>query len=280
MVVRIVTDSPSDVPVEFLQRYHIRSIPAYINFGAESYLDDGVSMPRETFYNRLKTTPVLPTTAASSPGDAEKILRAALAEADHVVAVHMSGALSSMVASTRLAAKAIGEDKFTIVETGTMSMGSGWQVIAAAEKAAQGADVPEILATLQSTRQRTKLWAAMDTLEFLRRSGRVSWARAGAAALLNIKPIIMVENDVASSATRVRTFKNAMAELIKYARSQAPLERLAVLHTNNLEGAATLYNGVKDIAPPEVVTVNVASTIGVHLGPGALGFATVRKKQD
>lgn len=279
MRVKIVTDSPSDVPDSLVKQYDLRVIPCYINFGTQSYLDDGVSITRTQFYERLVTANPLPTTSANSSGDAEKVMREALQAADHVVAVHIAGKLSSIIESSRIAAQTIGTDKVTVIDTEAASMGSGWQVLAAAEKASQGADLAEILATIDSTRSRQKLWATVPGLDYLRRSGRVSWLRASVGALLNIKPIIYVDHGAPVQAARVRTFKNAVAELVKLARSQAPLERLALLHTHNLEGAQELQAALADIAPPhQTVIVNVSSAIGTHLGPGGLGIATIRKQ--
>lgn len=277
MRVRIITDSPSDVPPHYVEKYNIGVIPCYINFGQESYLDNGIDIPRDVFYRRALSSPVHPTTSASSPGDAEKMMRDALKDADHVIAIHMSPNYSGIYNSSRVAQQEIGEQYVTLIDSQSMSMGSGFQVISAAEKAAEGAGVPEIVKHVADVRSRSKVWATIATLENLRRSGRVNWLSASLGNIFQIKPIILFSGGKAEQVNRVRTFKNAFNELVKYGHSQAPLERLALLHTHDIAAVQELQDAVKDIAPAETLIIDVSAAMGTHLGQGALGIATVRK---
>lgn len=278
MRVRIVTDSPSDVPPHLLEKYQIEVIPVYINFGAESYLDNESSLPRAEFYRRLKIGHPMPTTAASSEGDAERLMRDILKDADHVVAVHIAPSISSEFNSSRLAAEAIGNDKVFVFDSGSLSLGSGWLAIIAAEKAAEGADPQTILSTLKSAKERLRVWAFVDSLEYLRRSGRVNWLRASVGALLDIKPIILLSGGEVKQVGRVRTAKNAFNVLVDNCRQWSPLERLGVLHTAYPQGGEALRDALADIAPPDqTLLVDVSAAIGTHLGPRALGIAAIRK---
>jgi DegV family protein with EDD domain len=126
-------------------------------------------------------------------------------------------------------------------------------------------------------RKNQRLFAALSTLEYLQRSGRVGWAAANIGALLQIKPILEVEDGEAKAAQRVRTFSRAMQQLAIYAREDAPLDRLALLHTNNLEGVEELREQIKDILPENTLTINITPVVGAHIGPGGLGIVTVRK---
>ena len=275
--INIVTDSACDVPAKYIEKYQIGVIPAYINFGMESIPDDGKSITREEFYERIKTADPLPTTSAPPPGISEQILREALSDADHVVAVHVASKLSGIFNTSHVAAQAIGADRITLFDSGTVSMGGGWIAIAAAEAAAQGADLDAVLAAATSTRERMQLWAVPITMDYLRRSGRVNALVASLGEILQIKPIIDVANGEATSAGRVRTTKKVIEKLLDMAREQAPLERLALMHLYNHDGAQYIRESLADIAPPEnTVTVMASSAIGANFGPGGLGIALVR----
>jgi DegV family protein with EDD domain len=275
--IRIVADSACDIPQDIVEKYGISVIPAYINFGLESIPDDGVSITREAFYERLKTADPLPTTSAPPPGVSEQIMRAALADADHVVAIHVASKLSGIFNTSRVAAEAIDTERISLFDTGQASMGAGWAAIAAAEAADRGADVDAVIAAAQSTNERTTLWAVPITMEYLRRSGRVNALVAGLGEMLQIKPIISVDDGEANSAGRVRTTKKVIEKLIEMTREQAPLERLAVLHLNNQDGAALMRAALSDVAPPDNTVILMASSaVGANFGPGGLGIALVR----
>lgn len=276
--IRIVVDSACDVPAEYVQRYQMLVIPAYIHFGVDESLKDDIDISREAFYQRLPESNPLPTTSAYSPGEAETVLRQALEDAEHVIAVHTSGKLSAMVESTRVAAKTIGENRITVWDGKSVSMGGGMQAIAAAEAAAAGKSREDILALLQDIQTRFKLYAAPSTMEYLRRSGRVSALVAGLGEMLQIKPLIEVSTGEAESAGRIRTFRKVKEKLVEMAHDLAPLEQLTVLHINNPEGAAELHAALQDIAPPDHTYVVMASAaIGANFGPGGLGFAAISK---
>ena len=275
--IRIVTDSACDVPPDYLEKYEIGVIPAYINFGLESIPDDGVNITRAAFYERLQTADPLPTTSAPPPGVSEQMMRDALADADHVVAIHVASKLSGIFNASRVAAGAIGEDRVSLFDTGSASMGGGWSVIAAAEAAAQGGDLDAVLKAAAFTRERTQLWAVPITMDYLRRSGRVNALVAGLGEMLQIKPIISVQDGEANSAGRVRTTRKVIEKLIEMTHEKAPLERLAVLHLNNQEDAQYIRDALADIAPPDnTVMLMASSAIGANFGPGGLGIGLVQ----
>ena len=169
--------------------------------------------------------------------------------ATEIVSLHIASNLSNTYNAARLGAEDVQGARVTLWDTKQLTMGSGLQVIAAAEAAAAGRSVDEILAMLQETRSKTRIYAILDTLEYLRRSGRVGWAQFGLGTLLRIKPVIEVyESDVIMK-ERVRTLKRATRRLIQLVESQQPFERIAVLHANNLEGAQRLFRRVSIQSP-------------------------------
>lgn len=276
MKISVLTDSASDLAASWVERYNIRVVPVYVNFGAESFVDDGVALTRSEFYVRLASAPELPTTAAPPPGIVEEAYRDLLREADHVVAITVSSDLSSVHNSMVLAANNVAPDKITVLDSGSLSMGLGWQVIAAATAAHSGADLAAVKDAARRARQQGQVYAALDTFEFLRKGGRVSWIKAGLGSLLQIKPIVAVKDGKVEPAGRVRTFKKAFDEMVKLAHTHVPLERLAVLHSNAPDRAEQLRQALVDIAPAEdVVIADVTTAIGTHVGPGGIGLAMI-----
>ncbi|MCB9438218.1 MAG: DegV family protein [Anaerolineales bacterium] len=276
MKISILTDSTADLAASWVAQYNIRVVPVYVNFGDESFVDDGVALPRSEFYARLAHAPELPTTAAPPPGIVEEAYRDLLRDADHVVTITVAADLSGVHNSMALAANNVAPDKITVLDSGTLSMGLGWQVIAAAEAAHKGADLAAVLEAARRARQKGQVYAALDTFEFLRKGGRVSWIKAGLGSLLQIKPIVAVKDGKVEPAGRVRTFKKAFDEMVKLAHTQVPLERLAVLHSNAPDRAEQLRQALVDIAPAEdVVIADVTTAIGTHVGPGGIGLAMV-----
>jgi DegV family protein with EDD domain len=274
----VMTDSTCDLPPEWVQRFDVRVVPTYVHFGSESYADDGVQLTRSEFYRRLPLSPVTPTTAAPPPGQTLEVMRQALADADRVVALTAPAKLSGVYNTFRLAAEQTDPERVTLIDSGMVSMGMGWQVVIAAEMAEAGASPADIERANGAVQPCTDVWAALDTVEYLRRSGRVSWAAAMVGNLFQIKPIIRLHDSVVSSVTRVRTSHRAFDALVALAHEAAPLDRLAVMHTSNLDGAHRLLDALADIHPPnETVIVEATPVLGVHVGPNALGLGVVRK---
>ncbi len=274
----IVTDSTCDLPPAWIQRFDIRVVPTYVNFDQESLADDGVQLRREHFYERLTTSPVLPTTAAPPLGEVQQVMAQALADADFVIGITAPAKLSGIYNTFRLAAENTDPSRVTLIDSGTLSMGLGWQVVLAAELAGAEFAAPDIKTKVLASQPYTDVWAALDTFEYVHRSGRVGWAAAMMGDLFQIKPIIRLYDSVVSSVTRVRTAHRAFQALVDTAQAAAPLQRLAIMHTRNIEGAQRLLAALADIHPDhEPVIVEATPVIGVHVGPKALGLAVVRK---
>ncbi len=277
--VKIVVDSPSDLPAEWIKQWDIAVVPAFVNFGQESIPDDGVTLSRAEFYRRLADAKELPGTSAPPAAIAEQIISDQLAKAEQVVVFTVASQFSSLYNSMRVAAEHVDPKRVKVIDSGNVTMAEGWQALAAAEVAGRGGSLDEVLAAASDTRARVKLYAAIDTLEYLRRGGRVSWAQANIGTLMQIKPLFEVREGEIETLSRVRTMGKATQMLIELAHKQAPLERLAILHTNNPTGVAQLQAQLADIIPAGNVMVGEATTaIGTHVGPNCLGVVTVSRK--
>jgi DegV family protein with EDD domain len=177
-----------------------------------------------------------------------------------------------------LAAQQVDPGRVTVYDSGSVSMGLGWQLAAAAEVAERGAPPQEIIQVAESVRSRIKVLAMIDTLEFLRKGGRVSYVVAGLGTLLQIKPIIDVAEGVVNTAQRQRTTGRALQALVDMTLGFGRLDRLAVLHSANEKGAEDLRGRLAAVAPQDSILIEVTPAIGVHTGPGCLGVALVKGK--
>jgi fatty acid kinase fatty acid binding subunit len=275
--IRFVADSTCDIPPELLNKWKIGIVPAFVNYGGKSYADDGVELDRVVYYNQMPTMTSQPTTSAPPPALVEKIIRQTFDGADHLVMLTVPATLSGIYNAFRLGASQLPQDRVTLIDSGTVAMGLGFQTLIGAEVAAETGDVSAVLSAIQRVRANQQVYAAPETMEYLRRSGRVSWATASVGALLQIKPIVSATEDEVKAIARVRTFSKAVDKLIELVQNQAPLDRLALIHANNPEGAQEMKTRLGEIAPAETFIINVTPVIGTHIGPGALGVATVSK---
>nr|HID14105.1 DegV family protein [Anaerolineae bacterium] len=272
--VRILTDSTSDVPPEVAARWRITVVPAYVQIGHRSY-QDGTGLSREEFYAQLPTMPVVPTTSVPPAHEFAMAYRSLIGEADEVIAIVISADLSGMYNVAHLGAQEVSELRVHVVDSGQVTMGLGWMVIAAAEAAAEGQSAKEILALVEDMKPRVRVYAMLDTLEYLCRSGRVSWARAKAAQILRIKPIVEVILGKVKDLGRTRTRRRAIERLVELTRALGPLERLAIIHTYAPE-VEEIRRRLADLCPPEnLITAVVTTIIGTHVGPRGLGVAAV-----
>ncbi len=275
-VIRVIADSVCDVPRDIASRLDITLIPAVVNIGEESFLDDGVQITRSEFYQRLPDMTTLPTTSACPLGLTREMVQAKAAEVDHLVLFTPPAHLSSIYNNFRMAAEEYAPGRFTLIDTGQVTMAAGFLVMAAAEAAAEGATVADIEALVADIQPRIKVFGALSTMENLRKSGRVSWAAAMAGTILQIKPVVELTQGEVKSVANIRTFKRARQRLIDLAHSFTPLERLAVLHTEYLDGAYELREALTPVHPAgEVLVVNVNPALGTHVGASGLGIAMV-----
>jgi len=254
-------------------------VPVYINVGDKSYLD-GVELTRRDFFIDLPHYDTIPTTAAPASGSFTAVYQKLADEgATEILSLHIAANLSNTYNAARLGAEDVDGAEVTLWDTKQITMGSGLQVIAAAEAVATGASMPEILTILEEKRAKTRIYAVLDTLEFLRRSGRVNWAQFGFGTLLRIKPVLEVHEGNVFQKERVRTFKRALHRLIELVEAQQPLERIAVLHAHNLQTAKQLQEQAAFLFPPDqdLIFMEITPAIGAHIGPGAVGFAFIKE---
>jgi DegV family protein with EDD domain len=273
--VKVVTDSTADIPEELAAELEITIVPCNVHFGLETYRD-GIELSKEEFYTKLKTSPILPTTSAPAAGLFEITYRELASETDQILSIHLASALSAIYNSAYLGAKAVSGVEITLIDSGQVSMGLGWLVISAAQAAQEGQPLAQIVALVEDTRPRVRVFAALDTLEYLRKGGRVGKTVAALGTLLNIKPLVEVRDSAVLPLERVRTRRRSIQRLIELVAELGPLEELAVLHTNALQEAQRLAEEISFLHPLErILIVEAGVIIGTHAGPNGLGVACV-----
>ncbi len=275
MTIRIVTDSTCDLPEEVIKRYGISVVPLYINIGKQGLLD-GIDISREEFYRNLPVYPEHPTTAVPSPQKFHAIYEALADEgATQVLSIHISSGLSAVVDVARVAARETKSISVTVIDSEQLSLGTGFLVEKAAKMAEEDESMEAILAALNLQIQRTRVFAALDTLEFLRRSGRMNRFMSNLGAMLQIKPILTMFQG-SPETERVRTRERAMKRLLEMLENNGALERIAIVHSNAQERVAELRALAASWLPTvNLVVANITPVIGAHIGPGAYGFAVV-----
>lgn len=278
MTIRIVTDSSCDLPAKEIARYGICVVPLYINVGSQSYLD-GIDLTRSEFYKKLPTFPSQPTTAVPSSLKFSALYDALADEgASEVLSIHISASLSGTVNVAQVAAQETTSVPVTVFDSRQLSLGTGFLVETAARLGQAGSSVSQILSSLNEQIKCTHVFAALDTLEFLRRSGRMNSVISTIGQLLQVKPILKMYDGKPSS-ERVRTRKHALARLVELLHEYGPFEKVALLHSDAAAAAHALLLEVKEFLPNEEIWFEqINPVLGAHIGPGVIGFACISIK--
>jgi DegV family protein with EDD domain len=277
--VAFVTDSASDLPPDVAAAQGITVVPLVVSFGPESFRPN-VDLTTDEFWERMTAPDApFPTTAAASPGDFLSAFDTALeGGADAVVCVNVSGDLSGTLKAAQVAQGMRKEREIHVIDSRTASMGVGQLVQIGAELAAEGVSATEITRVLEERRADVDLFVALDTLEYLKRGGRISGARAAVGTMLSIKPIITVIDGVVENADRVRSRPKARARVLELLTAK-PLERAAILHSTNadVDEFRERFLERSGLDPSRVQTMLIGPSVGPHLGPGCVGAVVVRK---
>ena len=279
MPVRIVTDSASDLPEALCEELGIEVVPLTIRFGEREYVDRK-ELSTEAFWRELEASSVLPETAAPSVGAFEETFRnLSDAGADGIVCINLSAHLSATMQSAQVAAKALdGHTPITIIDSKSASMGIGNLAIHAARRARAGATLDEIVREVEDQRERQHVLATLDTLEYLRKGGRIGGAQAMLGSMLSIKPVIEVRDGAVEQAGKVRTRSKALRFLVDHI-PVGNIEAISILHA----GAPDLDEFLAMLQPalPEanVVVGTIGPVIGVHTGPRVLGVAWIQSPE-
>lgn len=271
-VVRIVTDSTADLTSEQQRAAGITVVPLNVHFGDTVYRDR-VDLTGEEFFRRLKSSPQHPRTSQPSVGAFEEAFRALRAEGHDVVAVLLSSKVSGTYNSALMAAKSVDGDHVEVIDSESASMALGFLALEGAEKSKGGAGLKDVVAHVRRLVPKARILAAMDTLTYLERGGRIGRARALLGSLLNVKPLITMQEGEVVPLGRARSWPQALDRLVEVLQRDTNVTRLAVLHGAADTDAQQLRARVAPRYPGlEIPLAEIGPVLGTYTGPGVVGF--------
>jgi DegV family protein with EDD domain len=275
MSVRIVTDSSADLPADDVERLGVEVVPLSIRFGSDEYTD-GVDLSVAQFYEKLASSADLPETAAPSPGAFEAAFRRqGGAGADAVVCINLSSGLSATLQSAQNAAKAVDDLDVRVVDSRSITSGLGTQVILAAEAAGGGASADEVVALVEDLVGRTHVFGALDTLDNLKKGGRIGGAQARLGSLLSIKPLLDISSGEVAEAGKARTRRKALEWLRDRVFAEPTVDHLCVAHGMADDVDAMLALLAPRYPADTIRVTTIGATIGTHGGPRVMGLTWV-----
>jgi len=276
-MIKIVTDSTADVPKELLERYDIRVVPINIQFGMETY-QEGIDIDRPTFFRKLEE--VMPTSSQPAPGQLVEVYRELAEDGHSIISIHVTSKHSGTYQSALLAKSMLPEAEIEVFDTLSISIGTGYQVLAAARAAEEGKSMGEIIQILEGIRSRMYLHLTPATLKYLQKSGRVGRLAGALGSLLNVKPVIKVEDGTLELFQNVRTRSKAidrLVELTEEAVGTTEPVKLAISQAQVPAEAEKLRERLeRTFNCDEMHVVDLACSLTVHGGPGIIGIISYK----
>jgi DegV family protein with EDD domain len=271
MPVKIVTDSGADLPEELAREMGISVVPVYVRFGEEVYRDR-VTISEDEFYERLTHDPVHPNTTQPGPQDFLEVYQKLSSDADGIVSIHISGKLSGTYNSALMARDMLETGcPIEVIDSETLSMSVGLIAIAAAEMAKAGESMDKIVEGVKQAIPETYLLFLLDTLEYLRRGGRIGKAKALLGSVLNVKPMLAIKDGELVPAGQVRTRAKGIDKLFEFVEEVADIKDLAVVYNTTPDEAQNLAERIGSVFDKEKIRIaRVGPGLGVHGGPGAI----------
>ena len=275
MAVRVVTDSVSDLPPALAAELDIPIVPAKVLFGTEQF-SDGVDITTDEFFERLASSPALPTTSQPSVGDFVQVFDSVGQNADGIVCVtcssKVSGTYNSAVQAREQTAASC---PVVVVDSLQATMGEGLVALAAARAAQSGADVSGVVGAAEDALARSHMLGLLDTLEYLQRGGRIGRARAMVGTLLKVKPIITIQEGLVHEFGKERTRAKGLARMREFAEQQGALEEASIMYTTSDAGLDSLIRALDEALPDgkSPIIARMGPVLGVYVGPNSVGLA-------
>lgn len=281
MSVRIVTDSTADIPSSLAEELHITVVPLTVFFGDEAYLD-GIELDNAKFYQKLQSSKALPRTSQPPPAAfQEAYVRLIEDGADGILSIHLSSKLSGTYQSAHTAADSLPEEAkkipIEVVDSLSISAGMSYAIIRAASEAQQGLPLEEIKAHALDCLERTRILAVLDTLEYVKRGGRIGSARALLGNMLSVKPIISLRDGEVVPIEQPRTRSRAYARVAQLVSEQGKLEQISIAESNE-EVGLQLAGALKTVSNGEITRYKLGGVLGAHTGPGTVAVVVTSQK--
>ena len=270
---RVVTDSTSDVPPEWCQRYGIEVVPLRVHFGTEAFRD-GVDLSTDQFFARLDAAGRLPTTSAPSPGDFATVYERLSQECTGAISIHISGELSGTADAARVGARSVEGFPVHVVDSRCLTICVAFLCLIAAH----ASTLEEAVRLVEERVPRQRILALLDTLKYLEMGGRIGRAQALLGSVLDVKPILGISEGRVEGLDRVRTRTRAIARMIELLRRDLPVERLAVMHAQAPHDAERIHAQLAgELSGVQVEIGEIGAVLGTHVGPRAVGLAYIRQ---
>ena len=269
----VVTDSTADLPDEWRTRYDVEVVPLKVLFGKETFRDS-VDLTDDEFFRRLAASSSLPTTSAPSPGEFAEVYARLARDYAGCISIHLGAQLSGTAEAARVGAQAVEGFKVEVVDSKTVTM-----PIAFLCRVAAGApDLETATREVQSRISKCRVLALLDTLRYVEMGGRVSRAQAMIGTMLDLKPLLLVQDGDIKSVDRVRTRTRAIPRMVEFFRNDLPVESVAVMHAQAPEDAQQIADALRRELPGvEVPIGRIGCVLGTHTGPKALGLVYIKK---
>ncbi len=269
----VVTDSTSDLPDEWRDRYDIEVVPLKVMFGEETFRD-GVDMNNEQFFARLAASTKLPTTSAPSPGDFAELFTRLAKDHDGCISIHIARSLSATAEAARVGAQSVEGFRVDVVDSETVSMPMAFLCRVAAECTT----LDEAAAAVAKRISNSRVLALLDTLRYVEMGGRVSRAQAMIGTMLDLKPLLLMVDGEIKSLDRVRTRSRAIPRMLEFFEKDSPVEHVGVVHAQAPDEAEQIAAGLRGKHPGlEVPVGQIGCVLGTHVGPKALGLVYIKK---
>lgn len=278
MGIQIIADSVSDIPKLLQEQYNIRVVPLTVQFGDEVYRDN-IDLTSEEFYKKLSAAEVFPTTSQVTPTAFEEVFSEEIENGNELIVITLSSEGSGTFQAANIAASEF-EGKISVFDTLQFSMGEGLLVIEAAKMVQQGKTIEQIIVRLQELRDKVRIWFAVDDLKHLQKGGRITGAAAVIGGILNLKPILTVENGLSKPVDKVRGRKKVFSKFIEKMKEEMDLQfdTVYVGHAAMPEMAEELKELIKqEFNSINVIVTEIGSVVGTHAGPGAIGIFYYKK---
>lgn len=283
MAIRIITDSTADLPQELTSRYQIITVPLYVHFENEVYLD-GIDLTPTSFLAKIKAAPVFPKTSQPTPEDFRSVFQPIIEQGDEVLFLGISSEVSGTISSALLAASELNEQKISVIDSRNVSLGLGLLTLHACRFREQGLSLQEITEQINRLVPLVRISFVVDTLDFLYKGGRLSRTQAILGNILNIHPRIEIVNGKLVLAEKIRgTKEKALAQLLKWATEEASTidpEWIGLPHCYNLQEAETIADKLRSLnLAKEYIITQAGAIISSHCGPGAFCIAYLKKPE-
>jgi DegV family protein with EDD domain len=277
-VIKIVTDSTCDLPDEWMVGYDIRVVPINIQFGQETYRE-GITIDQSTFYRKVDEMGIIPTTSQPSAGEFREVYQSLAEEADDIISIHVTAKLSGTAQSAEMAANMVKDEvRVHVVDSQAGTAVLGWMALDAARRSEAGASAKEIVTRLEAARRRLTISLTLADLRYAQMSGRVGRLQGALASLLNVKPIIWLDEGLLDVRERVRTRSRAIEHVLALAQEavgvDAPVNVAAVHAEAPADAEKLLELAQQSLNVRETFVEDLATSLAVHFGPGTVGLCT------